>query len=108
MFIHNINPVLLQLGPFQVRYYGIIYALGFILAYYLLRRYIRQKKLHMLEKDLDTYMIYLIFGVVLGARLFEIIFYNLSFYLNNPVSVARVLHATVDKKMLRDCQELSL
>ena len=70
MFIHTIDPVVFSLGPLEIRYYGIIYAFGFILAYFLLRYFIRQKKLHMQEQELDTYIIYLMLGVVLGARLF--------------------------------------
>ncbi len=92
MFIHNINPILLEFGPFQIRYYGIIYAFGFILAYLFLRHFIRQKKLKMHEKDLDTYILYLIIGVVLGARLFEVLFYNLQFYMANPAEIIAVWH----------------
>ncbi len=92
MFIHTINPVLLQVGPFQIRYYGIIYALGFVLAYLFLRHFIRQKKLQMREEELDSYMLYLVIGVVLGARLFEILFYNLSWYLQHPVEIIAIWH----------------
>ncbi|MBI1972883.1 prolipoprotein diacylglyceryl transferase [Candidatus Woesearchaeota archaeon] len=92
MFIHNINPVLVNLGPLQIRYYGLIYALGFILAYFMLRSFIRQKKLHMEEKDLDTFMLYLIIGIVLGARLAYVLFYNFSFYLQNPLELIMIWH----------------
>ena len=92
MFIHAIDPVVFSLGPLEIRYYGIIYAFGFILAYFLLRYFIRQKKLHMQEQELDTYIIYLMLGVVLGARLFEILFYNLSFYLEHPAELIAIWH----------------
>ncbi len=92
MFIHNIDPVLVSLGPLEIRYYGLIYALGFIIAYLFLRHFIRQKKLQMCEQDLDTYMLYLIFGVVLGARLFEILFYNLSWYVEHPFEIIAIWH----------------
>lgn len=92
MFYHNINPILVSFGPFEIRYYGIIYALGFILAYFFLRHFIRQKKLKMSEQELDTYLVYLIIGVVLGARLFEILFYNLSWYLAHPAEFIAIWH----------------
>ncbi|HLC72006.1 MAG TPA: prolipoprotein diacylglyceryl transferase [Candidatus Nanoarchaeia archaeon] len=92
MFIHTIDPVVFSLGPLEIRYYGIIYAFGFILAYFLLRYFIRQKKLHMQEQELDTYIIYLMLGVVLGARLFEILFYNLPFYLEHPAELIAIWH----------------
>lgn len=92
MFYHNINPVLVTLGPFQIRYYGLIYALGFIVAYLMLRSFIRQKKLHMEERDLDTFLLYLIIGVILGARLAYILLYNLSFYLHHPLEFIMIWH----------------
>ena len=92
MFIHNIDPVLFALGPLEIRYYGVIYALGFVIAYFLLRHFIRQKKLQMQEQDLDTYIMYLMLGVVLGARIFEILFYNLLFYLEHPLEILAIWH----------------
>lgn len=87
MFYHAIDPVLFSLGPFEIRYYGVIYALGFIITYFMLRSFIRQKKLRMREEHLESLIIYLVVGVVLGARLFEILFYNFPYYLQNPLQV---------------------
>ena len=45
MFFHNINPALAEIGPFQIRYYGLFYALGFVIAYFLIYHLAKQKKL---------------------------------------------------------------
>jgi phosphatidylglycerol:prolipoprotein diacylglycerol transferase len=83
MFINNINPVLFSIGPFSVRYYGIVYALGFILAYLFLRHNIRYKRLKLTYDQLDSYFLWLIIGSILMARLFEVFVYNLPYYINH-------------------------
>lgn len=90
MFYHNLNPVLLNLGPLQIRYYGIIFALGFLITYFLVKSLSKKKKLPLKNSDVDSLMIYLIIGVVLGARLFEIIFYNPQYFFSNPLRMLAV------------------
>jgi phosphatidylglycerol:prolipoprotein diacylglycerol transferase len=86
MFVNNINPVLFKLGIFEIRYYGIAYALGFIIAYFFLRHYIKKGKLKGIEKSkIDDLILYLILGVVLGARLFYFIFYEPIQLLKSPL-----------------------
>ncbi|MBI2667905.1 prolipoprotein diacylglyceryl transferase [Candidatus Woesearchaeota archaeon] len=89
MFVHNINPVLFQIGPLQVRYYGIIYALGFIISYYMIYYLAKRKQLNLTKDDVSNYIFYSIIGVVLGARLAHILA-NYSFYLNNILQIFAV------------------
>jgi phosphatidylglycerol:prolipoprotein diacylglycerol transferase len=84
MFTLNINPVLLRLGPVEIRYYGIIYALGFVFALWYLLRLSKRGKLSLSEDEVYDLMIYLIVGVLIGARLFEILFYHPVYYFSNP------------------------
>lgn len=92
MFIHNIDPVLFSLGPIAIRYYGIIYALGFIMAYYFLRKAITTKQLPLTHDDLERYMLRLMIAVVVGARLFEILLYHPIYYLQNPLETVMIWH----------------
>ncbi len=92
MFIHNINPVLLRLGPFEVRYYGLFYVLGFIIAYFMLNHLAKKKELSLSKDDIADFLLYIIIGTVLGARIFYIIFYNLPFYLSNPFEMPAIWH----------------
>lgn len=87
MFINNINPVLLNLGPFEIRYYGLIYALGFLIGYLFLRQRIKQKCLKLSHDALDNYFLWLVVGVVVGARLFEIIFFSWNYYASRPLEM---------------------
>ena len=90
MFYNNINPTLLKLGPFEIRYYGIIYALSFILAYFFISYLAKERKLNLTKDDILDFLFYLIIGTVIGARLFEIIIYNPYYYLQNPLQTIAI------------------
>ena len=92
MFYHNINPVLLELGPFQIRYYGLFYALGFVIAYYTIAYLAKRKQLPLTKDDVADFIIYNVIGIVAGARLIYVIFYNPLFYLKNPLEIIAVWH----------------
>src|SRR3989344_7007899 len=92
MFFHNINPVLIELGPFQIRYYGLFYALGFVIAYFLISYLAKRKELSITKDDVADFLVYVIVGVVLGARLVYVIVYNPIFYLQNPFEIIAVWH----------------
>src|SRR3989344_886746 len=92
MFFHNINPVLIELDPFQVRYYGLFYALGFVIAYFLISYLAKRKELSITKDDVSDLLVYNVIGVVVGARLVYVIFYNLSFYIQNPFEIIAVWH----------------
>ncbi|MBI2658659.1 prolipoprotein diacylglyceryl transferase [Candidatus Woesearchaeota archaeon] len=92
MLFHNINPVLLEIGPFQVRYYGLFYALGFIIAYFLIAYLAKRKKIGITKDDAADFLVYAIAGVVLGARLIYVFVYNPLFYLQNPLEIIALWH----------------
>lgn len=90
MFYHNINPILLQIGPFEIRYYGLFYAFGFVMGYFLIAYLAKRKQLPITKDDVADFIVYEIIGIVLGARLAYVIFYNLPFYLQNPLGIIAV------------------
>jgi|TARA_B100001971_G_C18254722_1_gene581090 phosphatidylglycerol:prolipoprotein diacylglycerol transferase len=90
MFYHNINPTLLSLGPLEIRYYGIIFVIGFILAYFLIIHLAKKRDLNLTKEDTADFIFYLIIGVILGARLFYVLFYNFSSYISNPLDIFAV------------------
>ena len=74
MFIHNLNPTLLKLGPLEFRYYGLVYVIGFIVTFFYLKHLIKNKKIKLSKDQLSDLFFYLIIGVMLGGRLFYIFF----------------------------------
>jgi len=92
MFYHNINPTLLKIGPFEIRYYGIIFVLGFIIAYYMLLYLGRKREINLSKDDVETFILYQMIGVIAGARLFAVFVYNPGFYLANPLEIFAIWH----------------
>lgn len=83
----NIDPVFLRIGPLEFRWYGLMYILAFISAYLLITRRVRQKGFPMSKDDVADLIFTLAVGVVLGGRLGYALFYNLSYYIANPLHV---------------------
>lgn len=93
MFIHNINPVLLSIGPLQIRYYGLVYAIGFIASYLLLQRLAKKGDVKNLDASaVDAFIIYLILGTIIGARVLLFVFYYPSTLLSDPLEVFWIWH----------------
>ena len=89
MIVHNFDPVLIDFGLFQIRWYSIAYILGIVLGWvYAIKVIIKRKKntnnFEIIKKsDFDDLIIYLVLGIVLGGRLGYVIFYNLEYYIQN-------------------------
>lgn len=87
MFVNNIDPILFSVGGLEVRYYGLVYIIGFLLAYYILIKAVEKNKINLTKNDIYDLIFYLILGVIIGARLFEVIFYHPAYYINNPLQI---------------------
>lgn len=87
MFVNNLNPVLLSLGPFEIRYYGLFAVLGFVLAYFILK-----KTSKLSEERIENFLLYAGVGGILGARLFYVLVYNFQYYLANPSEIIAIWH----------------
>jgi phosphatidylglycerol:prolipoprotein diacylglycerol transferase len=85
-----LDPVLLHIGPLQLRWYGLMYVLSFIITYFILRSETRRKQVPLTSEDLADLVFYGAMGVVLGGRLGYILFYKLGFYLSHPLQVFAV------------------
>lgn len=85
--IHQIQPYLFQIGNFQLRYYGLMYVLGFIFFLVFMRREIKLKKLDLTNEEFDSLFSWLIIALLIGARLGYVIFYNPGYYISHPLEV---------------------
>ncbi|OYT32866.1 prolipoprotein diacylglyceryl transferase [Candidatus Woesearchaeota archaeon ex4484_78] len=85
MIRHALNPVILNLGPLEIRWYGLMYVLGFFVVYFYVRSMIKKKRLKLSVEELDNLLVLLIFAMILGARLFYAIFYNPSYFVRFPL-----------------------
>jgi phosphatidylglycerol---prolipoprotein diacylglyceryl transferase len=86
----NIDPVFLRIGPVQLRWYGLMYMLSFILGFFVMRSLAKYRKLNITTDDLYDLLFYLILGVMIGGRLGYVVFYDLGNYLRDPVSILAI------------------
>lgn len=84
------NPILFEIGPFQAHWYGLMYALTFIIGYLALHYTKAGKKLKLNTTEKDTFIFITILGILIGARLGYIIFYNLNYYIEYPAKILNV------------------
>jgi prolipoprotein diacylglyceryl transferase len=78
----------LSLGPIELRYYSLLFALGFLLGYQVMKRYFIQEKISM--EWLDTLLMYAVFGTIIGARLGHVFFYSWDYYSQNLIEILYV------------------
>ncbi len=90
MFLSQINPILLKLGPFEIRYYGLMYVLGLVIIYFFLRYLMEQRRMKISKEETADFLFWGIIGVIAGARIFYILFYNLPYFISNPLKVFAV------------------
>jgi phosphatidylglycerol:prolipoprotein diacylglycerol transferase len=94
-FIHNINPVLIGIGPFEIRYYALAYVLGFLVLYFTLLYYSRKKIIKLTGDEAEWLSIYLILGIIIGARLLTVFGWSFAsgdpfYFLRNPWDIFAV------------------
>ena len=83
----QIDPILLQLGPLKIRWYGLMYVLGFIASYLLVKKQIREFDYRPLAPHFENLNIVLILALIVGGRLGYVLFYNLPYYLEHPLEI---------------------
>ncbi len=85
MYIHNLNPVLLDLGFAQIRWYGLVYVFGFFLSVGWLYYLSKKKNLKLSTDQIWDFAFWAMVGVLIGSRLFEV-FWEPMYYLSNPLN----------------------
>ncbi|MCG8336633.1 MAG: prolipoprotein diacylglyceryl transferase [Proteobacteria bacterium] len=88
IIIWDVDPELFRVGGFAIRWYGLLYATAFLAGTTIMSRIFALENKP--AKSIDRLLIYMLVAVVVGARLGEILFYNLEYYLQNPFKIFRV------------------
>ena len=84
----NIDPVIFSIGSFRLQYYGLMYIVGFAITYFLAWNRIKHEERFEISTDqLKDVITYMILGLIIGARLGYVVFYNLPYYLKHPLEI---------------------
>ena len=86
MFINNLDPVAISIFSFEIRWYSLSYIFGIILGW----QYCKKKIINNNDKiaeQFDHLLTYIVLGIIIGGRLGYVLFYNLTYYINNPLEI---------------------
>jgi len=86
----QIDPVLIQIGPFAIRWYALAYIAGLLGGMYYMQVLSRQLPVMVKEIEIYDFLLWGTLGVIIGGRLGFVIFYRPLFFLENPLSIFRV------------------
>ncbi len=90
-YIHwSVDPTLISFGGFEIRYYGLLFATGFILGYFIMQHIFNKENIP--QKELDLLTTVVVIGTVLGARLGHVFFYDWDYYQHNITEIFMVWH----------------
>ena len=89
------DPVLVQLGPFAIRWYALAYIVGILLGWVYARLLIRTGRLWggkapMTVTDFDDFVLWVTLGIILGGRIGYVLFYNLPHFAAHPVEIIQL------------------
>ena len=94
MYIHDLDPVLINFGFFEIRWYSLAYMLGVLIGWWIAKKIILFKVKNRIivfdVKKFDDLISYIIISIILGGRLGYIVFYNSSYYFNNPLDIFKI------------------
>jgi len=86
----RIPPTIVSIGPIAIRWYSIMYVVGYVLGYRLVLRRVASGRANITRGDLDTLIWYLVAGMLIGARLFYVVVYGRAEYAVHPLEVLAV------------------
>jgi phosphatidylglycerol:prolipoprotein diacylglycerol transferase len=91
----NIDPVLVSIGPFAIRWYALAYIVGILLGWVYARAIIRNEKLWggpapLTVSDFDDFIVWVTIGIILGGRIGYVLFYNPAYFAENPLQVLQL------------------
>ncbi|WP_372640749.1 prolipoprotein diacylglyceryl transferase [Ancylomarina sp.] len=86
----DVDPEIFKIGPIAVRWYGLLFALGFLLGYQLVERMFKKEGIPL--EWLEKLFMYTLIATVIGARLGHVIFYGWEFYSQHPSEILKIWH----------------
>ena len=94
MYIHDLNPVFINFGLIEIRWYSLAYIFGILIGWWVAKNIInfkiKNKIVRFDTKIFEDLITYIIISIIIGGRIGYVIFYNLSYYLNNPMDILKI------------------
>lgn len=88
----NIDPIAIEIGPVVIRWYALAYIAGILIGWRYCLRLARRDAIRPDSRDFDDFMVWAVLGIIVGGRIGYVLFYNLGFYVQNPIDILKVWH----------------
>lgn len=85
------HPILFKYGFIEIRFYGLMYVVAILVGSYIIKREVRRKGMPMSPDEVMNFIVWVVLGGVVGARLYYVLF-NLSFYMANLAEIPAIWH----------------
>ncbi len=86
----NADPIIFHIGDWSVRWYGLLFALGFVAGIYIVSKMFKREG--MKTELVDSLFLYVVVGTVIGARLGHVLFYDWGYYSQHPAEIIKIWH----------------
>lgn len=83
----HMNPTLFSIGPIEIRWYGLMYIVAFLIVYTLVLYRIKTEKLEYTKQTIIDFIFWAILGVLIGGRLGYVLFYDFQYFVSNPLRI---------------------
>ena len=94
MYIHNLDPVIVDFGLIVIRWYSLAYVFGIILGWWFGKKIINHilinSEIKFSIKEFDDLITFMIISIIIGGRFGYVIFYNLAYYISNPFDIIKI------------------
>lgn len=88
--VWNADPIMFHIGDWSVRWYGLLFALGFVTGIFIVTKMFKREGVN---KDLvDSLFLFVVIGTVIGARLGHVLFYDWGYYSKHPAEIIKIWH----------------
>lgn len=93
-----IDPVLIEVGPFAIRWYALAYIVGILLGWWYAKRLVATTAIWgpagppMKPGDIDDFVVYAALGIILGGRIGYVLFYDLPRFAADPTEIVALWH----------------
>src|SRR6202158_3920860 len=90
-----LNPVIVELGPFAIRWYALAYIAGILLGWLHARAILKSRSAWggpapLTVTDLDDFHLWVTLGIILGGRIGYVLFYNFSYFIAHPIEIPQL------------------
>ena len=86
----DINPSIIKFGSLDIRWYGFLYIVGFLVGYIFLRKLLKYREINLKKEEYENMLFTIMLGIIIGGRLGYILLYNLSYYFTHPLDILKV------------------